>query len=549
LTSSCVSNTVENNKSWIQYQGSYNTSSWPVENQMYAEYKYPAFYDEYPIADLYVADVVAGASNWKILLKGDLDQPYGSNSASIRNSNIFLIGTALTGGSATVPSVTTDYVTLVGSDLSLQGSITSAGGAIVSARGFVYDTTSVGTNPGNVAPALSGYLHSVYDSGFLGIGTFFKSVEDVTEGFTYFVRAYAQNSVGFSYGEEVSLLIPSLPAVTTDSVLTVGQATGSLINTGFVPVTTEGFVYSTSSVSSNPGNVSPVSSGYTDYVFSTGSFSEGTFSQKLLRILPNTRYYVRAYVQNSKGYAYGDEITVLTDVLLWKQGAFYCAESDQTTSLEFSDNVLNGDLLLVNVTWYDSENTDGGPVPVITDTLGNIFTLVQSYYDENFGQGWATYYTINANGTSADTILAAYSSPSVSYTALLIDEFQGLFESTPLDDSASHYDVYESGNPSTRDLVVSTTCDLIYSLYGPTDPPSLPSAGDNFIVDGVYSNVWGNPEAYVGTEHRLVYSTGNVPVAWNIATTPAGSIVIGVAFKVADSGPPETSSDSLFGWI
>ncbi|MDP1623163.1 MAG: DUF1566 domain-containing protein [Bacteroidales bacterium] len=46
----------------------------------------------------------------------------------------------------------------------------------------------------------------------------------------------------------------------------------------------------------------------------TDSIGKGKFSSEMTKLMPNTRYYVRAYVTNKKGEAYGDEKSFKTNV-------------------------------------------------------------------------------------------------------------------------------------------------------------------------------------------------------------------------------------------
>ena len=92
---------------------------------------------------------------------------------------------------AELPEVHTDSVTNVKSSrATCGGNVTYSGGAYITARGVCY-----GTSPN---PTLS---DSHTDDGY-GVGTFTSSITGLTASTTYYVRAYATNSVGTAYGEE-----------------------------------------------------------------------------------------------------------------------------------------------------------------------------------------------------------------------------------------------------------------------------------------------------------------------------------------------------------
>ncbi len=104
------------------------------------------------------------------------------------------------------PTVTTessDNVTNISADV--HGTIQATGGNDADKRGFVYGTTSFPDDPGNVPPDSSGYDTFVEDSnGPFSTGPFTNSLTSLTQNTTYYVRAYAHNSQGYSYGDEVN---------------------------------------------------------------------------------------------------------------------------------------------------------------------------------------------------------------------------------------------------------------------------------------------------------------------------------------------------------
>lgn len=70
--------------------------------------------------------------------------------------------------------------------------------------GFVYGESSVMSNPGDVAPASSGYDSYTTVTGDVADGSFTNSVTDLTAGITYYARAWAHNPEGYVYGDEIT---------------------------------------------------------------------------------------------------------------------------------------------------------------------------------------------------------------------------------------------------------------------------------------------------------------------------------------------------------
>ena len=84
------------------------------------------------------------------------------------------------------------------------GNITDTGGENCDKKGFVYGTTSK-ADPGNVAPATSGYDTYVEALGSFGIGPFTNTLINLVPNTLYYVRSYAHNSAGYDYSNtEVS---------------------------------------------------------------------------------------------------------------------------------------------------------------------------------------------------------------------------------------------------------------------------------------------------------------------------------------------------------
>lgn len=105
-----------------------------------------------------------------------------------------------------VPILNTTAVSAIDvTSASSGGNITSDGGAVITARGVVWSTAS---NP-TVALATK-----TIDG--TGLGSFSSSITGLTENTTYYLKAYATNSVGTSYGSEVNFVTskkPMLPDV------------------------------------------------------------------------------------------------------------------------------------------------------------------------------------------------------------------------------------------------------------------------------------------------------------------------------------------------
>ena len=117
-----------------------------------------------------------------------------------------------------LPTVTTDAITdILTTTATGGGNVTSDGGAPVTARGVCWRTLP--------NPTLS-YSHYTTDGS--GTGSFTSALTNLTPNTTYYVRAYATNSVGTAYGAEVSFTTAcdSMPlTISGDTVVEQGEST------------------------------------------------------------------------------------------------------------------------------------------------------------------------------------------------------------------------------------------------------------------------------------------------------------------------------------
>ena len=201
-----------------------------------------------------------------------------------------------TSSSATVPSVTTASVTNITSTTAISGgNVTSTGGAAVTLRGVCWSTSQ---NP---------TIFNAHTSDGSGTGTFVSSLEGLLPSTTYYIRAYATNSQGTAYGNQLSFTTSptiTIPTVTTASVTNITSSTatsgGNVTASGGTAVSARGVCWSTSQ---NP----TLSDNYT-----TDGSGTGSFVSNLTGLSPSTTYYVRAYATNSQGTAYGNQESFTT---------------------------------------------------------------------------------------------------------------------------------------------------------------------------------------------------------------------------------------------
>ena len=175
------------------------------------------------------------------------------------------------------------------------GTITSDGGSPVTARGVCWRTSP---NPTTADSKTSNGI---------GTGSFVSNLTSLTAGTPYYLKAYATNSVGTSYGNEVTfttlpnITVPTLTTTTPSNITQISFTSGGDVSSdGGAPVTARGVCWS---IANNPT--------LADLHTSDGT-GTGIFVSQISNLLPGTLYYVRAYATNSAGTAYGNQVTCTT---------------------------------------------------------------------------------------------------------------------------------------------------------------------------------------------------------------------------------------------
>ena len=213
----------------------------------------------------------------------------------------------------TLPQLSTTTATNITlTSTSSGGNITADGGAAVTARGVVWNTVT--------APTISLTTKTADGS---GTGTFTSSITNLTPSTNYYSRAYATNSVGTAYGNEITfttgaVVLPTLTTTTVSGITSNSASSGGIItNDGGGTITARGIVWSTTQ---NP--TIALSTKTTD---GTGT---GTFTSAIVGLTPNTTYYVRAYATNGAGTVYGSQLsfTTLTPnyAAMYPAGTVFC---------------------------------------------------------------------------------------------------------------------------------------------------------------------------------------------------------------------------------
>ncbi len=219
----------------------------------------------------------------------------------------------------TSPQVTTQDVSDISTTTATgNGNITKLGTPNPTQHGVVWNTTGMPTTADN----------RTEEGAASATGAFTSAITGLSPNTTYYVRAYATNSLGTVYGDEVSfttteddfldLFLPVLIAaylqpatVTTQAVsdITANAATGNgnIVTLGRPNPTQHGVVWNTTGAPTITDNKTE------EGVVET----TGTFTSNITGLSADRTYYVRAYATNNAGTSYGNEVSFTTRLLWW----------------------------------------------------------------------------------------------------------------------------------------------------------------------------------------------------------------------------------------
>ncbi|MFN5789742.1 MAG: FISUMP domain-containing protein, partial [Bacteroidota bacterium] len=205
-----------------------------------------------------------------------------------------------TAAPAVLATVITKPVTAITSTSATSGgTISLTGGAPHSEKGVVYGTA---TNPT--------ILNTKLIDNTVGLD-WVSNITGLTGNTKYYVRAYATNVIGTSYGVLDSFTTgPILPIITTNPVATITSTTaisgGNISSNGGSAITARGIVWN------KTGNPAVG----TDSIRTDASTTTGSYTLNLGNLNAGITYYVRAYATNAVGIAYGNQLTFTTQPVL-----------------------------------------------------------------------------------------------------------------------------------------------------------------------------------------------------------------------------------------
>lgn len=286
--------------------------------------------------------------------------------------------------SATAPIVTTQAVTAITETTATgNGNVTSDGGDTITERGTVISTSA---NPTTA---------DTKDTAAGTTGAYTTSIDSLTKGTTYHVRAYAINGIGTGYGADVEFTTLDDPTISTVAASQVAAKTARLnanVTSDGGEACTVKFVYK-------------AGTGYADYaailaaggteVSAAGTYTTGGLPYyDVTGLSTSTTYSFAAKITNSVSSAYGSVLTFTTESGVYAPTSLTAIPYGTSVSLVWAKGTGSTySLLRYSPATYPTAITEGtsGYFGTGNSVQVNSLTPGTTYYWSIWGMSGGTY--------------------------------------------------------------------------------------------------------------------------------------------------------------
>jgi hypothetical protein len=282
-------------------------------------------------------------------------------------------------GGATSNTGSVTNITAVSAQATVE--ITSNGGGEITSQGVCWST--------NNAPTIADF--KTEES--VGTSTFSTSLIGLTAATTYYVRSYATNEVGTSYGEvklftTLDGVIKFSESVVIEKTVISAIVSCTVTDNGGAPVIRQGICLSTS-----PNPTIEDTNSKVNYV-------SDSFTINIQGLQKETLYYYRPYATNAVGTSYGEESSFITALEIGATYAggivFYIAPEPIDLN---GDGVLDTGLVCATehqgnpVQWYSGDNMITGAIATgLGSGASNTATIIEAQGEGIYAASVASAY-------------------------------------------------------------------------------------------------------------------------------------------------------------
>ena len=458
---------------------------------------------------------------------------YATNSAGTGYGNTITFTTPI---NVKVPELTTAAITdLAYNKATSGGTITANGGAAITASGICWSKTNNNPTTADSKPAENATT-----------GTFTSLMENLEENTTYYVKAYATNSVGTGYGNTITFTTPvnvQLPELTTAAITNLAHNTatsgGTITSNGGADITASGICWSKTSNSPT-----------IDDDKTSGTTASGSFSAVMENLEENTTYYVRAYATNSAGTGYGNTITFTTPVNITIPVLSTTAVSNLGPNTATSGGSITsnggGTITVSGICWSKTNNpttadsktsgtTASGSFVAVMDNLDPSTTyFVRAYATNSAGTGYGNSISFTTTAADENQVTFVYNGATVTYGVVTspttgrkwLDRNLGASQvATAYNDYRAYGHLFQWGRPVDGHQLINYTSGSNGSpVNGKTKTLATSDAPghstfitpDNTIPQGgVFIYDWRNDQ---NTNRWAINNQGACPTGWHIPT-------------------------------
>ena len=423
------------------------------------------------------------------------------------------------------PTVSTESVTNIQTNQATSGGkVLDDGNASVRDRGVCWST--------NLSPTITDNKTS--DGS--GMGSFTSSITQLSPNTLYYVRAFATNSEGTSYGSEVSFttspVAPVIPTLTTTTVTSITQTTaasgGNITSDGGSSVISRGVCWSTTTGPTIADNTTSNATG------------PGIFVSNITGLTANTKYYVKAYATNSVGTAYGDELTFTTNAVVTTvpgapTGVSATAGNAQAT-ITFTAPGSNGGSA---ITGYTVTSSPGGftgtgsasPITVtgLTNGTAYTFTVIATNANGNSSASSASNSVTPSSVPGAPTIGTATAGNAQANVAFTVPASNGGSAITGYTVTSNPGNITGTGSASPI-IVTGLTNGTVYTftvIATNSTGNSSPSSASNSVTPSTIPGAPTGVSATAGNAQATITfiapgSNGSAITGYTVTSSPGG---------------------------